>query len=77
MTSVRVEAGAAAVTLEVPASVAARIRTRMAVGSIQVDQARFPRSAAGYESPDYGTAANRIDMELTGGVGSMRVVGVG
>ena len=33
VTSVRVQAGAAAVTLEVPATVAARIRSRMAVGS--------------------------------------------
>ena len=76
VTSVRVQAGAAAVTLEVPAAVAARIRSRMAVGSTQVDQSRFVPTATGYESPDYATAANRIDIDLRGGVGSMRVVGV-
>jgi hypothetical protein len=74
-TTVRVSAGAASVTLEVPSGVAARIRSRVAIGTTQVDQARFPRSAAGYESPDYGTAANRIDIDLEGGVGSMHVVG--
>ena len=55
-TSVRAESGAASLTLEVPAGVAARIRSRMALGSSEIDQARFPRVADGYESPDYATA---------------------
>jgi hypothetical protein len=76
-TSVRAESGAASLTLEVPAGVAARIRSRMAIGSSQVDQARFPRVADGYESPDYATAANRIDIDVSGGVGSVKVLGGG
>ena len=48
----------------------------MAIGSSQVDEARFPRTATGFESPDYATAANRVDLDLQGGVGSIRVVGV-
>jgi hypothetical protein len=74
-TMVRAQAGAASLTLEVPVGVAARIRTRMALGSTQVDQARFPASAGGYESPDYATAQNRVDIDAQGGVGSLRVVG--
>jgi hypothetical protein len=73
-TTVRAQAGAASLTLEVPTGVAARIRTRMALGSSQVDP-RFPASASGYESPDYATAANRVDIDVQGGVGSLRVVG--
>ena len=73
-TTVRAQTGAASLTLEVPAGVAARIRTRMALGSTQVDQARFPASSSGYESPDYATAANRVDIDVQGGVGSLRVV---
>ena len=42
----------------------------MAIGSTNVDQARFPASAGGYESPDYATAANRVDIDVQGGVGS-------
>jgi hypothetical protein len=76
-TTVRVEAGAATLTIEVPTGVAARIRARMAVGSVQVDTTRFPPVAGGYESPDYATAANRVDVEVTGCVGSLRVVGRG
>jgi hypothetical protein len=74
-TSVRAESGAAALTLEVPAGVAARIRTRMALGSSEVDQSRFLRVADGYESPDYATATNRIDIDVSGGVGSVKVLG--
>jgi hypothetical protein len=76
-TTVRIESGAASLTLEVPAGVAARIRSRMVLGSSQVDQARFPPVADGYESLDYALATNRIDIDISGGVGSARVIGGG
>lgn len=76
-TTVRTESGAASLTLEVPSGVAARIRSRMALGTSQVDQARFPRVADGYESPDYAAAANRVEIDISGGVGSVRVIGGG
>jgi hypothetical protein len=74
-TSVTAQAGAASLTIEVPDGVAARIRSRMALGSNQVDPARFPRIGDVYQSLDYGTAANRVDIDVRGGVGSLRVVG--
>jgi hypothetical protein len=74
-TMVKAQSGAASLTLEVPPGVAARIRTKMALGSTQIDQARFPPSGSGYESPDYPTAANRVEIDVQGGVGSMRVTG--
>ena len=70
MTSVRAQAGAASLTIEVPAGVAARIRTRMALGRAQIDQVRFAPTGAGYESPDYATSSNRVDIDVGGGVGS-------
>lgn len=72
-TSIRAETGAASLILEVPDGVAARIRTRMVLGSVQVDELRFPPVAGGYESRDYGTATNRVDIDVQGGVGSLRV----
>ena len=75
-TAVRAEAGAASLTLEVPAGVAARIRSRMGLGSTQVDESRFARSAAGFESAGYAAAANRVDIDISGGVGSVRVISV-
>jgi hypothetical protein len=74
MTSVRAETGAAALTIEVPPGVAARIRSHMALGTVTVDESRFPRTAEGHGSPDYETAANRVELELQGGVGTIRVV---
>lgn len=73
-TSVRAESGAAELVLEVPVGVAARIRSRMVLGSTQIDQGRFLPSAGGYESADYASAPNRIDIDVQGGVGSLRVV---
>lgn len=72
-TSVRAETGAASLILEVPDGVAARIRTRVVLGSVQVDEFRFPPVTGGYESRDYATAANRVDIDVQSGVGSLRV----
>lgn len=69
----RIEAGAAQVSIEVPAGVAARIRSQMGLGSTNVDEGRFPRTADGWASPDYEGAANRAEIRIQGGVGSVRV----
>ena len=71
----RAEAGAASLTFLVPTGVAARIGTKMGLGSIQVDESRFPRMGDGYQSTDYATAENRVDLDIQGGVGSVRIRG--
>jgi hypothetical protein len=73
-TAVRAESGAAELVFEVPLGVAARIRSRMVLGSTQIDQGRFPPTAVGFESLDYASAPNRIDIDVQGGVGSLRIV---
>jgi hypothetical protein len=74
-TRVDAEGGAAAIRFRVPDGVAARIRTSIALGSSDVDEARFPRSAPGsaWESPDFASAANRVEIEVRGGLGSFSV----
>jgi hypothetical protein len=72
-TWMRAETGVAALTITVPPGVAAHIRTRMALGSTAVDESRFPRSVDGYASPDFATAPNRVEIEVQGGVGSVRI----
>lgn len=72
-TKARVASGAASVEIAVPAGVAARIHGVVAVGSMNVDQARFPRRNGGYESPDYETATHRVELHVDGGVGSVVV----
>ncbi|MFL5685698.1 MAG: hypothetical protein ACJ77D_06545 [Chloroflexota bacterium] len=77
VTDVKADAGAASLTFIVPNGVAARIRPKVVIGSIRVDEDRFPRSGSDYQSPDFGSAPNRVDLEINGGVGSVRVRGEG
>jgi len=56
-----------------PPGVAARIRTRMALGRTNVDESRFPRTADGYASPDYEVNPNRVEIDVQGGVGSVAI----
>jgi hypothetical protein len=71
-----IEAGAASVRVVVPLATAARIRVEEeGVASINVDKNRFPRLGAGlYQSPDYDTAADRADINIEAGLGSITVV---
>lgn len=72
-TRASVHSGAASVDLRVPQGVAARIRATGALASVSVDTARFPRSGSEYVSPDYATAANRLDLDVETGVGAVTV----
>jgi hypothetical protein len=75
-TTVHAESGAASLTIEIPAGVAARIRNRMTLGSTKIDESRFPKVGENYfESPDYAASANRVDIDVSGGVGSVKIVG--
>jgi hypothetical protein len=71
--SVRAEAGVAALTLQVPEGVSARINSKVALGTTKVNEARFPRSFDGWASADWETAANRVEIQLQGGLGTIRV----
>jgi hypothetical protein len=72
-TKVKIEAGAAAVDITVPGGVAARISNQSGLSSIRIDQTRFPGSGNRFESPDYATAANKVDIQIETGVGSVTV----
>ncbi len=72
-TQARIQAGAASVSVRVPSDVAARVRLTGGLGSTDVDQSRFPRTAGVYRSPDYDTARNKVDLEVRVGVGSLEV----
>ncbi len=72
-TRARIDAGAASVAVRIPAQVAARLRLEGGLASIEVDEARFPRAGRLYQSPNYETAENRIDLKVEAGVGSLRV----
>jgi hypothetical protein len=73
-TQVHIEAGAAAVYIRVPENVSARIRSQGGLSSTSVNSARFPRRDGGiYQSADYETAQNRVDVDIQSGVGSVDI----
>jgi hypothetical protein len=63
--------GAASLDITVPEGVAADIRIDSGLGSIKVNEARFPRSGKHYTSPDYASAANKVEMDIDTGVSSV------
>lgn len=72
-TRAKIEAGAAAVTVTIPQGVAARIQTQSGLAAVNIDRDRFPRQGKVYQSPDYETAANKLDLEIETGVSSVSV----
>lgn len=70
-----VEAGAASVNVRVPEGTAARIRVKEGVTSVNVDTNRFPRLDSGlYQTANFDTAADRTEINLEAGLGSVRVM---
>jgi hypothetical protein len=73
-TRVDIDSGAASLNLRVPSGVAARIRVKSGIASINLDSNRFPRKEGGlYESADYASAANRADITIDTGVGTVEI----
>ncbi len=72
-TRARIQAGAASVEVKVPDGVAAKVKVRGGLYSASVDTARFPKGGDDYQSPEYETASNRVDLEIETGAGSVKV----
>ncbi|MCL5074630.1 MAG: toast rack family protein [Chloroflexi bacterium] len=72
-TMANIKAGAADLTVEIPKGVAARIKSKEGLSSIDVDEGRFPRSGAYYISPGYDQAQNRLDLEIDSGVAHITI----
>jgi hypothetical protein len=72
-TQVVVNAGAASITVVVPEGVAARISRSTALASMDVDTDRFPRNGDAYQSPDYETARDRVNLDFRVGAASVTV----
>ncbi len=69
-----VHLGAAEAKLRIPQGVAGRIRSQSGLAEINVDSARFPFSNGVYESSDFGTSPNRVDLTIEAGVGKVTVL---
>lgn len=68
-----IHCGAASIRVQVPSGVAARIRAQTGLSELRVDKSRFNRTDGGYETPDFNSAINAIDLFIEAGVGSVEV----
>lgn len=65
--------GAASLKLTVPEGMAARIRATTGAATLSVDTSRFPRMGDVYQSPDFETAANAIEIKIDAGAADIKV----
>lgn len=72
-TSVTVQAGLASINLFVPSGVSARIQVKSGLTGVKIDTRRFPMSGGYYESPDFGSALNQVEIVAEAGMGSIEV----
>jgi hypothetical protein len=73
-TRLDIDAGAANINLSVPQGVAARLRLDQGASSLDVDMSRFPMQSSGfYQSADYETAVNKVEINLSGGANTVKV----
>ena len=69
-----INAGVAEVNLHIPSNVAATIRVQgKELSSIKVDTNRFAQSGDSYQSMDYATAENKLDIEVKPGLGEINI----
>lgn len=70
---VKIESGAASLDITVPVGMAARIHVDGGASSLSVEP-RFASISSGlYQSADYETAINRVEMRLSGGASSISI----
>jgi hypothetical protein len=71
--TMRLNGGVGSARVVIPPGMPARIRVDAGLGGISVDQARFPRFGDVYQSADYASATDKIDVDIDGGVGGISI----
>ena len=65
--------GAASLEVIIPDGLSARIRASIGAADMKIDESRFPRNGSYYQSPDYDSAANAVDMTIDAGAASINI----
>jgi hypothetical protein len=68
----QVNGGVGQTTITIPAGVAAHITATAGIGQVQV-LGDFGRDGSAYVSTNYATADNRVDLTVSGGIGSITI----
>lgn len=71
--SAKVSGGIGELTVIVPQGMAARIHASAGLGDLNVASGRFVRQGGDYVSADYATAQDRIDLDVSGGIGQVNI----
>ncbi len=72
-TTVYIDAGAADIDISVPDGVAALIESDSSISSIDIDESRFPKTGEAWQSPNYATAANTVEINIDAGASSVSI----
>jgi hypothetical protein len=72
-TQVVIKSGMAEVNISVPEGVAALIHVDSGFSGINVNPNRFPKMGDQYQSADYLTAVNKVEMRIESGMGSVSI----
>jgi hypothetical protein len=73
-TTAQVNAGVGGMELTIPQGVAAEITVDTGVGGVDIDEGRFAKTGRNtYRSRDYDTAANRVVLDVSAGVGGVSI----
>lgn len=70
-----IQTGVGAVEIRVPAGMAVRVVTKVGIGAPEVS-GNFERRGDTFSSPGFDSAANRAELQVEGGVGSIRIMDV-
>jgi hypothetical protein len=65
--------GAASLEVVIPDGLSARIHASLGAADMKIDESRFPRNGSYYQSPDYDSATDAVDMTIDAGAASIRI----
>ena len=73
ITQVHIKADLANLEVIIPQGMAARVKAEVDLGTLNIDETRFPKTGDYYQSPDFNTAQNRIELELDCALAAVQV----
>jgi hypothetical protein len=72
-TKAQVQSGAGGVQLDIPEGVEAHIQVKSGLGSVDVDERFKKKDNNTFESDNYASATNKVELDINAGVGSITV----
>lgn len=71
--SARIQGGVGQIEVKLPQGVGVRLTARAGIGGVETPSDLISQGQGHYESENYATAENRIDLEVQGGIGRVQI----